>query len=133
MRLPLEADTGDVTFGKHLVVSLTVVAMVPPLTKVGLICVILMDTVKVSPGINVVLLGTIWKIKLPQTAVTVQLAVLPPSLVVTVMTAVPDFPTAVMMPVLSTVATDVLLDDHVTVLSAALLGETVAVSFSVAV
>lgn len=55
-----------------------------------------------------------------------QVAVLPPSVVVTVMVAVPAL-FAVTMPDEETVATDVLLDDHVTLLSVALEGVTVAV------
>ena len=60
--------------------------------------------------------------------ITLQLALVPlPSLALQVIVAVPaDF--AVTRPLLLTVATDVLLDDHVTLLSVALLGETVAVS-----
>ena len=58
--------------------------------------------------------------------VTVQVAVLlEPSAVVAVMVAVP-LDTAVTKPVLLTVATDVLLLLHVTLLSVALLGVTVA-------
>ena len=61
--------------------------------------------------------------------VTVQAAVLAPSAVVTVMVALPE-PMAVTFPLLSTVATAVLLDVQVTLLSVASLGATVAVSRS---
>ena len=61
--------------------------------------------------------------------VTVQVAVLPPSAVVTVMVAEPAL-TAVTFPLASTVATAVLLDAQVTALSVAPLGATVAVSRS---
>ena len=65
---------------------------------------------------------------LPDSTVTEQLALrLVPSVVVTVMVAEPgDF--AVTSPLLLTVATDVLLDFHVTVLLVALVGSTVAVN-----
>lgn len=53
-----------------------------------------------------------------------------PSAVVTVIVAVPTI-FAVTKPVLLTVATDVLLDDQVTLLSAVSSGDTVAVSCSV--
>lgn len=59
--------------------------------------------------------------------VTEQVAFLPPSLVVTVIVADPA-DLAVTTPEEDTVATDVLLDDHVTDLSVALDGVTVAVS-----
>ena len=58
--------------------------------------------------------------------VTVQLAVFDPSFVVAVITAVPS-PTVLTKPE-ETVATELLLDDHVTDLFAALEGVTVAVS-----
>jgi hypothetical protein len=58
-------------------------------------------------------------------------AVLLPSWVVTVIVADPP-PTAVTSPVVFTVATDVLLDDHVTFLFVAFAGVTVAVSCIVA-
>ena len=61
---------------------------------------------------------------------TVHVAFLPPSFVVTVMVAVPAA-LAVTTPEDDTVATDVLLDDQVTDLSVALEGVTVAVSVSV--
>ena len=54
----------------------------------------------------------------------------PPSLVVTVITAVPGA-TAVTTPVLETVATLELLDDHKTLLSVAFSGKTDATSVSV--
>ena len=63
--------------------------------------------------------------------VTAQVAVLLPSAVVTVIVAVPDA-TAVTFPAVETVATLVLLLLQVTFLFVALLGETVAVSVSVA-
>jgi hypothetical protein len=63
--------------------------------------------------------------------VTVQVAVCPPSLVVTVIVAVPG-DTAVTLPFPSTVATDPFDDDHVTVLSVASAGDTVAVRVRVA-
>ena len=59
--------------------------------------------------------------------VTVQVAVLPPSVVVTVIVAVPAF-FAVTTPEVETAATVVLLDDQVTDLSDAFDGFTVAVS-----
>ena len=62
--------------------------------------------------------------------VTVQDAVLFPSSVVALITAVPAA-TAVTVPVESTVATLVLLEDQVTFLFVASAGSTVAVSFSV--
>ena len=62
--------------------------------------------------------------------VTEQVAFLPPSVVVTVMVVVPTA-LAVIRPEEETVATDVLPEDQVTDLSAALAGETVAVSVSV--
>jgi len=67
------------------------------------------------------------------TALTViaDVAVLLPSLVVTVIVALPAA-TAVTKPVELTVATDVLLDDHVTAVLVALLGAIVAVSCCVA-
>ena len=55
------------------------------------------------------------------------MAVLPPSVVVTVMTALPWL-TALTKPVAFTVATAVLLEDHVTLLSVAPAGLTVAIS-----
>ncbi len=58
-----------------------------------------------------------------------QVAVLPPSAVVTVMVAVP-VPTAVTFPLASTVATAGLLEVHVTDLLSASAGATVAVSCS---
>lgn len=62
--------------------------------------------------------------------VTEQVACFPlPSLALQVMVAVPAA-TAVTLPVLLTVATLVLLDVHVTLLSVALFGRTVAVSVS---
>ena len=63
--------------------------------------------------------------------VTAQVAVFEPVFVVTVIVAVP-FPTAVTKPLEDTVATFVLLDFHVTVLSAASVGDTVAVNCTVA-
>ena len=57
-----------------------------------------------------------------------QVAVLPPSSVVTVIVAVPSF-TPVTNPLLSTVATAVLLLSHVTFLFVALEGVTVALSW----
>ena len=62
--------------------------------------------------------------------VTAQRAVLPPSLVVTVIVALPP-PLAVTTPEEETVATEVLLEDQLTVLSVALDGVTVAVSVAV--
>ena len=62
--------------------------------------------------------------------VTLQVAVFPPSSVVTVTTASPAF-TAVTLPAPSTVATSVLSELHVTFLLSALSGLTVAVSVSV--
>ena len=62
--------------------------------------------------------------------VTVQEAVLPPSFVVTTITAVPGA-TAVTLPLASTVATAVLLLVQVTVLSVASLGLTVAIKLPV--
>lgn len=59
--------------------------------------------------------------------VTEQVAFLPPSLVVTVIVAVPAA-LAVTKPEEETVATDVLFEDHTTDLSVALLGVTVATS-----
>jgi hypothetical protein len=59
--------------------------------------------------------------------VTEHFAVLPPSFVVTVIVAEPAV-FAVTTPEDDTVATEVLLDDHVTDLSVALAGETVAVN-----
>ena len=59
---------------------------------------------------------------------TVQVAVLSPAFAVTI--AVP-WATAVTLPFASTVATDELLEDQVTVLSVALSGFTVAVSVRV--
>ena len=58
--------------------------------------------------------------------VTEQVAVFPPSLVVTVIFAVPAV-IAVTMPSLETVATDVLFEDQETDLFAALSGNTVAI------
>ncbi len=62
---------------------------------------------------------------------TVHLAVLLPSLVVTVISAVPALRAAT-LPVVSTVATAVSLDFQITVLSDAFAGETVAVNVSFA-
>ena len=62
--------------------------------------------------------------------VTVQAAVFPPSAVLTVIVAVPS-PFAVIFPLLSTVATLVLLDDQLTDLFVAFDGETVAVRVAV--
>ena len=62
--------------------------------------------------------------------VTLQVAVFPPSSVVTVITASPAF-TAVTLPAPSTVATSVLSELHFTFLLSALSGLTVAVSVSV--
>ena len=91
------------------------------------------DTVAVSvcvwPSVSVRL---VWFRLTPVTGtvgaltVTEQVAVLPPSVVVTVMVVVPAL-FAVTMPDEETVATDVLLEDHVTLLSVALEGVTVAV------
>ena len=61
--------------------------------------------------------------------VTEQVAVLPPSVVVTVIVAVPAF-FAVTTPEVETAATVVLFDDQLTVLSVAVLGEIVAVNCS---
>jgi len=63
----------------------------------------------------------------PALTVTEQVAVLPPSDVVHVIVADPA-DLAVTVPSEETVATDVLLDDHVTALLVALVGETVGVS-----
>ena len=63
------------------------------------------------------------------TTVTLHVAVFDPSFVVTVMTALPAF-TAVTLPFWSTVTMALLLDCHVTVLSVASLGLTVAVRVS---
>ena len=62
--------------------------------------------------------------------VTEHVAVLDPSVVVTVIVAVPAA-LAVTTPLEDTVATEVLLDDHVTDLSVAFDGNTVAVKVSV--
>ena len=78
-------------------------------------------------GETVTLVGTI----LPVTSVTVHVAVLPPEVVFTVIVAVPRA-FFVTTPVEDTVAIDVLLLDHVTLLSVALLGVIVAVSRCVA-
>ena len=61
---------------------------------------------------------------------TTQVAVLPPSCVLTVIVAVPSY-TAVIVPLLSTVATFVSLEVQVTSLFVAFSGNTVAVNFSV--
>ena len=66
----------------------------------------------------------------PALTVTEAVAVFPPSLVLAVMVALPA-PAAVILPVWSTVATEVLEDDHSTVLSVALSGWTMAVSWKV--
>ena len=63
--------------------------------------------------------------------VTLAVAVIPPSLVVTDMTALPP-PTPLTKPVSLTVATEVLLDLQTTLLSVAVAGATVAVSCCVA-
>ena len=63
--------------------------------------------------------------------VTAQVAVLAPSVVVTVMVAVPAA-TAFTLPLASTVATAALLDDHETLLLAASAGRTVATSWALA-
>jgi hypothetical protein len=63
--------------------------------------------------------------------VTSHAAVLPPSVVITVMVAFPAF-TAVILPAASTVATPVLLELHVTALFSASAGAAVAVIVSVA-
>ena len=61
--------------------------------------------------------------------VTVQVAVFSPSTVVTVIVAVPT-PAPVTVPLDETIATDVLLEDHETLFSAAFVGKTVAVNCS---
>ena len=83
--------------------------------------------VRLSPATMV---KDIWSRLTPvtgMTTVTLQVAVLPPSLVVTVIVVVPAA-FAVTTPVDETVATDVLPEDQATDLSDALDGETVAVS-----
>ena len=85
-------------------------------------------SVSVSPSVKVnVVLSRVTPVTATSGAltVTVQVAFLPPSFVVTVIVAEPAF-FAVMTPVEDTVATVVLFDDQVTDLSVASDGETVA-------